>query len=73
MNSIVGPIFNENFAEKRGLWSSEQCIGLIDKRIFQSLGVIFGYYSMGPMDIQTPDARRDSVDIIQMITKCSFA
>ena len=53
--------------------SSEQCIGLIDKRIFQSLGVIFGYYSMDPMDIQTPDARHDSVDIIQMITKCAFA
>ena len=73
MNSIVGPIFNENFAKKKVCGSSEQCIGLIDKRIFQSLGVIFGYYNMGPMDIQTPDARHDSVDIIQMITKCAFA
>ena len=56
MNSAVEPIFNKNFAEKRGLWALKQCTGPTDRHIFQSLGVIFGYCSRGAHKFWMPNA-----------------
>ena len=71
MNSAVGPIFNENFAKKKVCESHKQCMEPNDRRIFQSLGVIFGYYSHGAHRLWTPNANVALKRCIQTLPKLS--